>query len=292
MLFVPAHQQRMVKAAHTRAADAIVLDLEDGVPVQSKGEAREMLGLGVDTIASHGTDVIVRVNRELAACVQDISAAVRPGVAAIMLPKVLGPEHIVLIDELIGAFEKERAMTIGALRVIAMVETAHALWRIDAIARSVGRLCGLTIGSEDFSLDCGFPPTQDNLSNPLRSLVLAARAAGVTPYGLPGSIAVVGDQALFHRIARAAADMGLEGAFCVHPSQVPVLNVAFSPTVDDLKWAKGAVDAFDKALCRGAGAVLFEGRMLDLPVVVRARALLARERGIPASASTSRSLHG
>lgn len=243
-----------------------------------------MLGNAIGTLAGRGTDVIVRVNRELAACVQDMDAAVRPGVAAITLPKVMGPEHIALIDEMIGTLEYERAMPIGGVRVIAMVETAAALGRIDAIAGAGARLCGITIGTEDLALDCGFAPTPDNLTDPMRSLVLSARAAGLTPYGLPGSIATIEDHTLFQSLARSACAMGLEGSFCIHPSQVAALNDAFSPAAAELCWARGAVDAFERALCNGHGAVRFRGRMLDLPVVKRARALLARERNTSPSA--------
>lgn len=278
MLFVPAHQQRMVERAHTRAADAIVLDLEDGVPDPSKVEARDVLGNAIEMLAGRDTDVIVRVNRELAACVHDINAAVRPGVVAIALPKVMGPEHIALIDEMIGTLEYERSMPIGRVRVIAMVETAAALGRIDAISSAGARLCGITIGTEDLALDCGFAPTPDNLAGPIRSLVLTARAAGLTPYGLPGSIATIDDRTIFQSLARSACAMGLEGAFCIHPSQVAALNDAFSPAAAELCWARGAVEAFERALRDGHGAVRFQGRMLDLPVVKRARGLLARER--------------
>ena len=280
MLFVPAHHQRMIASAHARAADAIVLDLEDGVPASYKAAAREMLPSAIDSLLGHGADVIVRVNRELAACVRDIEAAVRPGLAALTLPKVLGPEHITLIDELISTLEEKNAMPVGAIGLIAMVETADALGQITTISRASPRLCGITIGSEDLALDCSFAPTPDNLSNPLRSLVLAAVAAGLTPYGLPGSIAEIGDKAFFQNLADVACAMGLKGAFCIHPSQVAVLNTAFTPTVAELRWAHGAVAAYEQALRDGHGAVRFEGRMLDLPVVERARVLLSREQKI------------
>ncbi len=278
MLFVPAHMQKMIERAHTRAADAIVLDLEDGVPEPSKAQARHSLGKAIDMLARHGAEVIVRVNRALDSCVNDINAAVRPGVAAITVPKVMGPEHIALLDELISTLEHERTMPVGGLRLIAMIETAVALGRIDAIARASSRLSAITIGSEDLAFDCGFPPTPDNLSGSLRKLVTAARSAGVTPYGLPGSIATVEDQVLFQTIARSASNMGLEGAFCIHPSQVTSLNDAFTPSDADLRWAKGAVDAYEEALRHGRGAIGFEGRMVDLPVAKRARALLDRRR--------------
>ena len=278
MLFVPAHQQRMIASAHTRGADAVVLDLEDSVPASLKATAREMLASGIETLAGHGADVIVRVNRELAECVSDIEAAVRPGVAAITLPKVLGPEHISLIDELIGSLEEKKAMPIGKLGLIAMVETADALGQVVAIARTGGRLCGVTIGSEDLALDCSFAPTPDNLCDPHRRLVLAAVAAGITPYGLPGSISEIADMTVFRDLAESACAMGLQGAFCIHPAQVAALNIAFTPSAAELRWAHGALAAYEQALRDGHGAVRFEGRMLDLPVVERARALMTRSQ--------------
>lgn len=285
MLFVPAHQLRMIGSAHTRGADAIVLDLEDGVPAPLKDTARETLASAIDTLAGHGSDVIVRVNRELAACVRDIEAAVRPGVAAIALPKVLGPEHIALIDELIGTLEKKHVILAASLGLIAMVETADALGQIAAIARTGGRLCGVTIGSEDLARDCSFSPTLDNLSDSHRRLVIAAVAAGITPYGLPGSISEIAEMTLFRSLAESACAMGLQGAFCIHPAQVAELNTAFTPATAELRWAHGAVAAYEQALRDGHGAVSFEGRMLDLPIVERARALLSRGQRTESAAS-------
>lgn len=275
ILFVPAHQSRFVNHAHTRDADAIQLDLEDSVPLSHKQEAALALDSAIRFLVSHKVDVIVRVNRDLGRCIDDLHHAVHPNVIAITLPKVMGPDHIRLIDEHIAKLEIERSMPVGGIRLIALVETPVALLNVEALAESCPRLGALALGSEDLSLNAGFEPLCANLMYPCQRLLFAAKVSGIRAYGFPGSIADFRDEPALKKSIELARSMGFDGAFCIHPNQVSVINDVFSLDKLALQEAQKIVDAYEAGVKKGAqGAVEVDGRMIDLPVVLRAKEIL------------------
>jgi len=281
VLFVPAHVERFVTSAATRGADAVQLDLEDSVPSPQKAEARAALAPAVAQLGAAGVEVLVRINRELRHAVADLEAAVIPGVSAISLPKTAGAEHLQLIDELIDELEQERGLAAGGIGLIAMIETLQGLEQAEAMATAGPRLIGLTLGSEDFSAAAGMEPSPDNLFQPCQRLLFAARAAGIAAYGFPGSIAEFANLECYRGQVERGRRMGFDGAFCIHPAQVAVLNDAFAPTAQELEEAQAVIAAYEAALEQQRGAVSLDGRMIDLPVVERAQAVLARAGGRP-----------
>lgn len=276
LLFCPAHSERFLAKAHTRGADAIVLDLEDSVSPPEKAIARAGLQAAVASAGQAGADVLIRINRELDLAVADIAASVRPGVYGLMLPKVKGPEHVQLLSELVAAQELAQGLALGSTRFIAVIETAAALEQLGAIARSDPRLVSLAVGSEDLSTDLDAEPTADTLYVAKMLGVHAARAAGLLPMGLLASVAGVdGDDAYKAMLQRSRA-LGFSCASCVHPAQVAMINEAFGPSLEMVARARALVAAYEQGLASGEGAVRFEGRMIDKPVAERAYRLLGR----------------
>lgn len=275
MLFIPAHEERFIAKAHSRGAEAIILDLEDSVPPEAKSLARSSLGSAAAHLKEHGLAVVVRVNRDLANCVADIEAAVIADVDAVMLPKVNGPEHVALIDEFIGETEACAGLDHGAVGIVALIETPAALAVASQIASVSPRVVGLALGTEDFSAACGFEPTFQNLFGPSQQLIFGCRSHHVPAYGLPGSIASFADTEAFRQSASRAKEMGFDGVLCVHPTQVAVSNDVFRPTEPELDYARRVVAAFEEAASAGQGAVALDGSMIDRPIVMRAKALLA-----------------
>jgi citrate lyase subunit beta / citryl-CoA lyase len=278
-LFTPAHESRFTGRAHQRGADAVLLDLEDSVPLAQKARARDMVPGVVaqlsEQLAEQGAQLVIRVNRDLANCVADLQVACRAGVSAIMLPKVSGPDHIRLIDEFLCSCEREAGLEERQIGLIALIETPGALQQVAEIARASPRLTALVIGTEDFSAECGFVPTPENLFAPCQSLILAARAAGIEAIGLPGSIAEVQDIAHYTQTVQRAKSMGFDGVLCIHPKQVAVVNDSFAITKAESDQAQRIVDAYETALAQNRGAIMLEGKMIDAPVVARAQAVLA-----------------
>ena len=282
LLFVPVTARRFVDGAARRGADAIILDLEDSVAASEKDRARTLVPEAAETVSGGGADVVVRINRPLRLAVRDIEAAVGPGVLALALPKVDGPEHVRLLAEIIDEVEIERGVVPGTTRLIAMVETAAAFFRIAEIARAHPRLCALNLGAEDFATSAGISPDAEALSMPKQMAVFAARAAGLMPLGFIGTVAEFHDLDGFRQTIRRSRRLGFIGASVIHPSQVPILNEEFRASPEEADHARRVVAAYDTALAKGVGAVTVDGKMIDVPVVERARLLLEREAAIAA----------
>jgi citrate lyase subunit beta/citryl-CoA lyase len=289
LLFVPVTAKRFVDGAARRGADAIILDLEDSVAASEKGAGEGLVAEAAAIVSRGGADVVVRINRPMRMAVRDIEAAVGPGVLALALPKTDSAEHVRLLAEIIDEVEAARGMAPGATRLIAMVETAAAFFHLAEIARSRSRLCALTLGAEDFVTSAGIMPDAEALSMPKQMAVFAARAAGIMPLGFIGSIAEFHDLDGFRQTIRRSRRFGFIGASVIHPSQVPILNKEFRPNSEEVDHARRVVAAYDKALAEGVGAVTVDGKMIDVPVVERARLLVERDAAIAAREARTRS---
>lgn len=269
MLYVPANVPRFVEKSAASGADAVVLDLEDSVPPAEKIPARERLAASIATAGAQGSAVLVRVNRPLDQAVPDILAAAAGGADGILLTKALGPDHVVLAAELLATAER-RPMVI-----LPMIETAAALLKVEAIAAAHPRVAGLLIGGEDLATDLNADPDDDILVLAKRRMAIAAASAGVYAYGTLGTVANFRDPEHVRRVAEGARRSGFAGATCIHPSLVPVLRAAYSPGEAELDWARRVIAASDAAAAQGRGSLTVDGRMVDEPVVERARRVLA-----------------
>lgn len=275
LLFVPAHVPRFVEAAHERGADGVILDLEDSVPQDQKGEARRQLPASVAKVARNGASVLVRVNRGLRALAADLDAAVMRGVDALVLPKTDSAEWISEIANALSELERERNLAPGGIRFLAQIETPGALQRLAAIASAHPRMVAMALGPEDFSAAIGGAPEFDLLLTPNLSVLFAARAAGLLPLGLVGSIGDFSDTHKLREAAVHARRLGFAGALAIHPTQVAIFNEAFSPGAQELEWALRVVAAENDAATRGLSAFSLNGKMIDPPVVRRAHEILA-----------------
>jgi citrate lyase subunit beta/citryl-CoA lyase len=282
MLFVPVTVRKFVDGAAKRGADAIILDLEDSVPVAEKPRARSLLQEAAEIVARGGADVVVRINRPLRMAIADIEAAVSPRVAALALPKIESAEHLCLLAEVVDEVEAERGVAPGTIKLLAMVETASAFFRMAEIARAHPRLVAMTLGAEDFTLSVGMIPEAEGLFFPKQQMIIAARAAGIMPLGFLGTVADFRDLEAFRATLKRSRRLGFMGASVIHPAQVPILNEEFAPTAEEVAHAERLVAAYDKATAEGVGAIVVDGKMIDVPVVERAQALLARYRAIAA----------
>jgi citrate lyase subunit beta/citryl-CoA lyase len=282
LLFVPVNVPKFVASAADRGADGVILDLEDSIAPAQKAAARAMLADGVAQAGRRGADVLVRVNRPWRLLVPDLEAAVIPGVVGLKLPKIESAEHVQAIAEIVDELEIERGIAPGTVRFIPMVETASGFFRTEAIARAHLRVVGITVGAEDLALSVGMLPEAEGLFYPMQQSVFAARAAGILPMGFIGTVADYKDQEKFRATIQRSRKLGFLGAACIHPSQVPILNEEYAPNSAEIATAERMLAAYDAAMTAGKGAVEFEGRMIDIPVVDRAKGVLARAAAIKA----------
>ncbi len=280
LLYVPVNVERYVAKAHTRGADAVILDLEDSVPLAAKREARGMVQEAAGRVSRDGADVVVRINRPLQHAVPDIEACISTAISTLWIAKTASASHIRLIAELVDELEAERGIPLGHTRLIAQIETADAFHAMRETAAAHHRIVAMGLGSEDFALSLGMEPRPDAFRTPKQEALIAARAAKVTPLGLIGSVADFSDLTEMRRILETSQRFGFEGAACIHPAVVPILNEVFSPTEPEVAAAKRIVDAFEAAVADGRASLEVDGKMIDYPVVARAEQVIARDEAI------------
>ena len=276
ILYVPGNVPKFIDKAHERGADCVLVDLEDSVQPAQKPKARAMLPETMKKVARGGADVAVRINRPMRLAVQDIEAAVRPGLSALFITKTESVQHLRLLDEVVTELEKERGLPVGAIGFGAMIEHPRALPHIDDIAEHGPRVISMMLGGEDFALETGSVPGDETLELPKRLVAFAAQAHGVNMFGILGTVADYSDPEAYKRSAERARRFGFSGGTCIHPGLVPALNEAFTPGADEVAHAKKLIEADKKAAAEGRGSFSVDGKMIDIPVIDRARRLIAR----------------
>jgi citrate lyase subunit beta/citryl-CoA lyase len=280
LMYVPVNVEKYVEKAHTRGADAIQLDLEDSIPPAEKERARTLVEQAAARVKRGGADVVVRINRPLSLAVRDLEHSIMPDVNAIACTKIDSASHVKLLDELVSELEEKRGMHVGHTLFIAMIETADAFARIDDIPRASSRVAAMNIGGEDFALDCDMQPDDEVLLHPKQRMVIAARAAGVMPLGFIGTVAGFGDWDRFRQMVRRSRRFGFDGAGCIHPGQVSIVNEEYSPAPDEVAYARKIIEMNSEAAKNGRGSFALDGKMIDIPIIVRAEKLLKRHEAI------------
>jgi citrate lyase subunit beta/citryl-CoA lyase len=281
-LILPVNVPRFVEKAWTRGADAVVLDLEDSVPTAEKASARELVPSSLAIAGRGGAEVLVRVNNDLALLADDIEGVVHPGLDGLSIPKAESAAQIHDIVARIERLERARGITPGHVRLSIAIETPRGLLAVEEIARASDRIATMSIGVEDYCLELGVEPSADGLEllYPVARLVSVCKAVGVQPTGLVGSIAGFRELPVFEAAAVRARQLGCEGAGCIHPDQVTVLNRVFTPDPARVDHARRVVEAFEDGVRRGTASVNLDGKMIDVPVYKRAQVVMARARAV------------
>lgn len=277
-LFVPAANEKLVASAAAKAPDAVILDLEDGTHPSKREMARDALPAAYRVLAAAGKVVAVRINGDLLTAATDLRAAVCDGLDLLVLPKVEHERDVHLISMAVSALEREAGIAGGRVKFLLQIESAAALPRLHAIASADPRVMGMMLGSEDFSLDCGGVPTPDALYAPSLMVLYAARAAGIQPIGFIGSIADLGSEEEFREKLQRARALGFRGAVVVHPKFVGIANACFTPSAEEVAWARKVIEAFEAADGEGLGAIRVDGQMVDKPIYRRSLRLVEEAR--------------
>jgi citrate lyase subunit beta/citryl-CoA lyase len=280
LLYVPVNVEKFIEKAHTRGADVIQLDLEDAVPPAEKEKARTLVEKNAARVRKGGADVVVRINQPLSLAVRDIEHSICPDVDGIAITKADSASHVRLIDQVVTELEVKRGMPVGHTKFLVMIETTDAFLRIDEIPRASPRTVGMLIGGEDFALDLNAQPDDEVLLAPKARMIIAARAAGVMPLGFIGTVADFSDWEKFRLMVRRARRFGFDGAGCIHPGQVKIVNEEYTPSEQEVAYARKVVQMDKEAAAAGRGSFQIDGKMIDIPVVVRAEKLIRRYEAI------------
>ncbi len=264
-LFVPAlRAPEWIPKAVASGADAVIVDLEDATAPDEKDRARDVVrSLGLEQ-GKRAPVMVVRVNsaprdRHEA----DLRAAVDSGASAVLLPKIEGPEEV-------------RAAGWTGLAIVVMIETAQGVLRSAEIATAHAHVAALAFGSFDLSAELGAAPARDGLEllYARSHLVHAAAAAGAAAIDTPW--VDLKDAEGLALEAAAVRRLGFSGKLAIHPSHVATINAAFSPSDEEIAEAEALLAAFDAAVAAGTGVATYKGRMIDRPLALAARRVLAR----------------
>lgn len=268
-LMVPITDAGMLGQAWRHNADAITLDLEEGVVAERKAQARGLVKAAIAPSAQGAAEVFVRVNK--AYLQADLEASVWPGVSGIMLPQVESAAEVVKAAEIVTALERQRGMVAGSLCFIVLLESALGVWNIRAIVTASPRVTQVGLDECDLAADLEINPLPeyDPFVYARGRLVIEAIAAKVNPVGMayPLSVHTRGASAPeIHRLATKARNLGMKGAICPQPGWVAPVNAAFTPTAELVTYNKRVREAFAAGVAAGTAAVPLDGRMIDVPV--------------------------
>jgi len=287
-MFVPGHRQKMVDKALGLNADAIMLDIEDGVAPNEKDTARRQIAeaLGRDR-APKSPARFVRINAIGHARMRaDVEAVVRSGLDGLVLPKVETADDIRQVESFLSEREPALKMARGGVQLLVAIESPRGLLNAPAIAASSPRIVGLMFGAEDYGREMGLPTKREGEAQDLiyaRS-ALAVAAASAHVQAVDGVWVDLKDPDGLARFARQSRRLGFSGMSLIHPSQIDPINATFSPTTEEIDYAKQVLQAFEEANARGDGSIALGGQLIDRPIVERARRTLelAKTLGIQA----------
>ncbi|KHO00094.1 citrate lyase subunit beta (Citrate (pro-3S)-lyase subunit beta) [Metarhizium album ARSEF 1941] len=287
LLYVPSSSQKMLAKSLGLASDNITYDLEDSVTPSLKPQARQQLKSHLSSLTARPpsiSELAVRVNAVSSALALDDLTTLSPVplVDAIVVPKVGSAADLTFVSDVLrhAAPERHAAASSSPVKIIALIESARAVMDLSSICRASPYLSGLIFAAEDFALDLSITrtPSLNEFLYARSAIVTAARAAG-----LPSAIDLVctsyrGDEGI-RRLSEECAGgkaMGFNGKQCIHPDQVETVQRLFAPSQDEVAWATRVVIADKKAAASGRGAWALDGKMIDAPVVGKARAVIAR----------------
>jgi len=275
-MFVPGNKQRFLEKAAGSEADAVLLDLEDGVLPEDKQQGREMIAA---TLAAgwSGPLLYVRVNALSTPWLDDdLKAIVGPGLQGICLTKVNGADEVREVSARLARLEAERGLPAGSVRIMAAIESAVGLINAHAVACADPRVSALIFGAEDYALDLGLSARREGeaaeLIHARSTIVVAAAAAQV--WSVDGVFPNLDDPDGLLKDTIQARRLGFTAKSTFNPRQLADLNRIFSPQPEELEYARKVADAFEQAQQRGDASVAVGGQLVDRPILLRALAIL------------------
>lgn len=284
---MPGNKENMLAKAETFEPDVLVPDMEDSVPAAEKANARETVARWLPRLRTHASAVMPRVNSlDTGLTEDDLAAVVGPDIWGVSIGKVSSAGDLSELSRLMAALEARAGIEVGSLRIIPWLETAKAIVHCHEICIASPRLAGVAFGGEDFTADMEIERLDDEnqLVYARSALCIAARAAEIAAFDTP--YFQFRDEAGLRETSLAARHLGFRGRFAIHPAQIEPINECFSPSAAEIERARRVVAAFAEAEALGRGSTSLEGRVIDVPVVKRARALLELAERVAPKASS------
>ena len=281
LLFVPGNIPRMLDRAIGLRPDAFVPDMEDSVPWDEKVNARGVTAAYIPELAATGVPVIPRVNSlDTGLLEDDLSAVTGPHVYGVSVGKMDNPEIVAEVARVLDRAESKAGVESGAIRLVPWIESAEAIVNAYDICKSSDRIVAVALGAEDFTNDMEIKRTDGDseLAYARGAIAVAARAAGVLALDTP--FFAFRDPVALKANSEMSRAIGFKGRFAIHPAQLDIINGVYSPSEDEVAQARREIEAFEEAVAMGRGSTSLDGKVIDVPVVKRAQALLDRAKAM------------
>jgi len=282
LMFVPAHNEKLLESSIKSDADVLLLDLEDSVqPRSNKKVARDNILKYLSEDAFKKYHIFPRVNdRESGELLKDIGALTVDGIDGFMYPKAKTGEDIYFFDKLLETVEYEKGIAVGTFKIIPLIETASAVLHAEEIAKASPRVVAIAFGNEDYLTD--IEGTNDLNASPLftaRSMIaMAAHSAKVVP--IDTVHIKVHDMKDLEFNLQIASKLGFQGMLVLHPKELRLVHQYFSPTEEEVKEAQEMVQAFKDAEKEGVGVAIVNGKFVGPPLVRNAKKVLLKHSRI------------
>ncbi|HHF6577736.1 TPA: citrate (pro-3S)-lyase subunit beta [Haemophilus influenzae] len=279
MLFVPGSNAAMLSNSFIYKPDSIMFDLEDAVALKEKDSARLLVAHALQHPLYKEIETVVRVNPlDSEFGLLDLNAVVRAGVDVVRMPKTESAQDVLDMDQAITEIEKSCGREVGSTKMLAAIESPLGITQANQIAFSSKRLIGIALGAEDYvrNLKTERSPEGIELLFARCSILQAARAAGIQAFDTVYSNA--NNEEGFLKEAALIKQLGFDGKSLINPRQIELLHNLFAPTQKDVEQAKRIIEAAAEAERQGAGVVSLNGKMIDAPIIDRAKLVLERAK--------------
>ncbi|HEX5941654.1 MAG TPA: CoA ester lyase [Anaerolineales bacterium] len=279
LLYMPGDDRRKIEKATTLGVDCVCMDMEDGVAITQKSEARAVIAEAMKQLDFGGSERCIRINSVGSGLEKyDLAAAVATNPDAVVVPKVETAQQVRAISEYIEVYERSSRMPLGSIRMLVGVETAKGILNLKEIAEADRRLEAIIFGAEDYAASIGATRTREATE------VLYARSAVITACAANDMQAIDMVYIDFRDIeglrleAQQGAALGFSGKQIIHPNQVAPVQEAFTPSAEAIEYAQRVVEAFTTSQKEGRGAFALDGKMIDMPLLKNAQKVLDRAK--------------
>ncbi|OOF59779.1 citrate (pro-3S)-lyase subunit beta [Rodentibacter myodis] len=279
MLFVPGSNAAMLSNSFIYKPDSIMFDLEDAVALKEKDTARLLVAHALQHPLYQEIETVVRVNPlDSEFGLLDLNAVVRAGVDVVRMPKTETAQDVIDMDRAITEIEKACGREVGSTKMLAAIESPLGITQANQIATASQRLIGIALGAEDYVRNLKTERSADGIELLFArcSILQAARAAGIQAFDTVYSNA--NNEEGFLQEAALIKQLGFDGKSLINPRQIELLHNLFAPTQKDVEQAKRIIEAAEEAQRQGSGVVSLNGKMIDAPIIDRAKLVLERAK--------------
>jgi len=282
MMFVPGHNEKLMKNAVNTIADSLILDIEDSVvPDNNKIKARELIIEKLKEGLFKNKQIFIRVNdRESGHMLEDVTKLTLDGITGFVYPKTKIPEDIYFFDKLLEVIEYERGYEIGKFKIVPLMETTSAILNAEKICKVSNRVIAISFGCEDFVSDlCGLHDIEGkSIYTPRTILAMAARSTGKIPIDTVNI--KVHDLNILENNIKLSRVLGFEGMLVLHPKELELVHKYYTPSEQEILDAQTMIDLSNCAMKEGKGVAVYNGKFIGPPMVKSAKKIIKRDKMI------------